>query len=69
MHAESMQAWIHDRVFLGTDHAHNERRTRIVIVLCCALMVAEIGGGILFQSMALIADGLHVNACRGRVLP
>jgi cation diffusion facilitator family transporter len=61
MHAESMDGWTHDHVFLGADHARNERRTRIVIALCCTMMVAEIGGGILFGSMALVADGLHMS--------
>src|SRR5215469_16443592 len=61
MHAESMDAWRHDHVFLGADHARNERRTRLVIALCGAMMVAEIGGGILFRSMALVADGLHMS--------
>jgi cation diffusion facilitator family transporter len=61
MHAESMDGWTHDHVFLGADHARNERRTRIVIVLCCTMMVAEIVGGILFRSMALVADGLHMS--------
>src|ERR1700758_89904 len=61
MHAESMEGWTHDHVFLGADHARNERRTRIVIGLCAAMMVAEIVGGILFRSMALVADGLHMS--------
>jgi cation diffusion facilitator family transporter len=61
MHAESMDGWTHDHMFLGADHARNERRTRIVIALCCAMMVAEIVGGILFRSMALAADGLHMS--------
>jgi len=61
MHAETMEGWTHDHVFLGADHARNERRTRIVIALCCTMMVAEIVGGILFRSMALIADGLHMS--------
>jgi len=61
MHAESMEGWTHDHVFLGADHARNERRTRIVIALCFTMMVAEIAGGILFRSMALVADGLHMS--------
>jgi cation diffusion facilitator family transporter len=61
MHAEAMEHWTHDHVFLGADHARNERRTRIVIALCCTMMVAEIVGGILFRSMALVADGLHMS--------
>jgi cation diffusion facilitator family transporter len=61
MHTESMDAWTHNHVFLGADHARNERRTRIVIALCGVMMVAEISGGILFRSMALVADGLHMS--------
>jgi cation diffusion facilitator family transporter len=61
MHADSMDGWTHNHVFLGADHARNEQRTRIVIALCCTMMVAEIGGGILFGSMALVADGLHMS--------
>jgi cation diffusion facilitator family transporter len=61
MHTESMENWTHDHVFLGADHTRNERRTRIVIALCCTMMVAEILGGVLFRSMALLADGLHMS--------
>jgi len=61
MHAESMEGWTHSHVFLGAHHARNERRTRIVIALCCAMMVAEMAGGVLFRSMALVADGLHMS--------
>ena len=61
MHAEAMEGWTHDHVFLDADHARNERRTRIVIALCGTMMVAEIVGGMLFRSMALVADGLHMS--------
>ena len=61
MHAESMESWTHNHVFLGADHARNERRTKMVVALCCAMMLAEIVGGILFRSMALVADGLHMS--------
>jgi cation diffusion facilitator family transporter len=61
MHVQSMDGWTHEHVFLGRDHARNERRTRIVIGLCAAMMAAEIIGGILFHSMALVADGLHMS--------
>jgi cation diffusion facilitator family transporter len=61
MHSETMEGWTHNHVFLGADHARNERRTRIVIGLCCTMMAAEIVGGILFRSMALVADGLHMS--------
>src|ERR1700680_276736 len=51
----------HSHVFLGAGHARNERRTWSVIALCSALMVAEIPGGIVFGSIALVADGLHMS--------
>src|SRR5208337_5642844 len=51
----------HDHVFLGAGHERNERRTWMVIVLCTLMMIAEIVGGILFGSIALVADGLHMS--------
>jgi len=61
MHAETIDAYRHEHVFLGADHSKNERKTWIVIAICGAMMIAEIGGGALFGSMALIADGLHMS--------
>ena len=52
---------LHSHVFLGEGHARNERRTWTVIALCTVMMVAEIVGGLLFGSIALIADGLHMS--------
>jgi cation diffusion facilitator family transporter len=51
----------HSHVFLGEGHERNERRTWMVIALCAAMMVAEIVGGLLFGSIALVADGLHMS--------
>ena len=51
----------HNHVFLGEGHDKNERRTWAVIVLCTVMMVAEIVGGLLFGSIALVADGLHMS--------
>ena len=51
----------HSHVFLGAGHARNERRAWAVIGLCSAMMVLEIGGGIAFGSLALVADGLHMS--------
>jgi cation diffusion facilitator family transporter len=51
----------HSHVFLGDGHERNERRTWMVIALCTVMMVAEIVGGLLFGSIALIADGLHMS--------
>ena len=52
---------IHNHVFLGEGHERNERRTWMVIALCSFMMVAEIVGGLLFGSIALVADGLHMS--------
>src|SRR3984957_4057279 len=58
----------HDHVFLGHDHERAERRTWAVIALCSVMMVAEIIGGALFGSLALIADGLHMSTHAGALL-
>lgn len=58
----------HEHVFLGEDHDQAERRTWAVIALCTAMMIAEIVGGALFGSLALIADGLHMSTHAGALL-
>jgi cation diffusion facilitator family transporter len=58
----------HSHVFLGQDHEKAERRTWAVIWLCAFMMVAEIIGGAMFGSLALIADGLHMSTHAGALL-
>ena len=58
----------HDHLFLGKDHDKAERRTWAVIVLCSIMMIAEIIGGALFGSLALVADGLHMSTHAGALL-
>jgi cation diffusion facilitator family transporter len=58
----------HGHVFLGDAHERNERRAWFVIVLCGAMMVIEIVGGLLFGSIALVADGLHMSTHAGALL-
>src|SRR5271165_2331854 len=58
----------HSHVFLGEGHEKSERRTWAVIWLCAAMMVAEIVGGWLFGSIALIADGLHMSTHAGALM-
>src|SRR6266436_4688907 len=58
----------HDHMFLGKDHDRAERRTWAVIILCSVMMIAEIIGGVLFGSLALIADGLHMSTHAGALL-
>jgi len=60
MHSHSLDQWTHDHIFLGQQHAHNERRTWFVVALTAIMMVGEIVAGTLFGSMALLADGWHM---------
>jgi cation diffusion facilitator family transporter len=61
MHDHSIRHWQHEHVFLGEKHACHERRTWFVVVLTAVMMVAEIVGGTIFGSMALIADGWYMS--------
>jgi cation diffusion facilitator family transporter len=65
MHSHTLADWRHDHVFLGAAHDRNERRTWLVVGLTAAMMVAEIVGGTLFGSMALLADGWHMSTHAG----
>jgi len=58
----------HSHVFLGEGHEKSERKTWAVIWLCGAMMIAEIVGGVLFGSIALVADGLHMSTHAGALL-
>ena len=51
----------HSHVFLGAGHSRAERQAWAVIWLCGVMMALEVVGGILFGSVALIADGLHMS--------
>jgi cation diffusion facilitator family transporter len=61
MHAHSIESWRHHHAFLGARHDRHERRTWFVVALTAAMMIAEIIGGTIFGSMALIADGWHMS--------
>src|SRR6202167_2177926 len=58
----------HSHFFLGEGHDNNERRTWLVIWLCGLMMAGEIVGGMVFGSIALIADGLHMSTHAGALL-
>ena len=58
----------HSHVFLGDEHAASERRVGAVIWLCGAMMALEVIGGLLFGSIALVADGLHMSTHAGALL-
>jgi len=58
----------HSHVFLAAAHENSERRTWAVIWLCGAMMIAETVGGLLFGSIALVADGMHMSTHAGALL-
>lgn len=55
----------HDHVFLGDAHDRNARRTLWVVLLTAGMMVVEIVAGVIFNSMALLADGFHMATHAG----
>ncbi len=65
MHAEHLDRWTHSHRFETGGEAVAERRTRIVVGLTLAMMVVEIAAGVLFNSMALLADGWHMATHAG----
>ncbi len=58
----------HSHDFLGAAHARSERNVWAVIALTSFMMVAEIVGGAMFGSIALIADGFHMSTHAGALL-
>ncbi len=52
-------AWRHNHLF-DTGNAAAERGARWVMVITLAMMLAEIVAGVVFNSMALLADGWHM---------
>jgi len=68
MHIQSISQWRHEHVFLGAAHERNERKSWMVVGLTSAMMVGEIIGGLLFGSVALVADGLHMSTHAGALL-
>ncbi|MEO6382769.1 MAG: cation transporter, partial [Nitrobacter sp.] len=61
MHSHTLDTWQHEHRFLGEKHDRHEQRTWLVVVLTAVMMVAEILGGNIFGSMALVADGWHMS--------
>lgn len=53
--------WRHTHIF-DEGNPLAERNTRWAVVLTAIMMVAEIAGGWVFNSMALLADGWHMSS-------
>lgn len=58
---DSTAALSHSHVF-DDRNPLAERRTRLVVILTSVMMIAEILGGYLLNSMALLADGWHMSS-------
>jgi cation diffusion facilitator family transporter len=65
MHGSSLEPGQHAHVYLGEKHGRHERRTWFVVALTSVMMVAEIIGGNIYGSMALVADGWHMSTHAG----
>ena len=59
---------MHEHVFIGADLRRNERRIWWGIGLTTATMLAELIGGTVYGSMALVADGWHMSTHAGALL-
>jgi cation diffusion facilitator family transporter len=62
MHTESIAQWQHTHIFGQDQIRSGERRTLIVIMITFVMMVVEIISGLVFGSMALFADGIHMGS-------
>ncbi len=60
MHDHNLTELSHSHSFGQDKKRPGENRTLIVIAITSAMMVIEITTGVLFGSMALLADGLHM---------
>lgn len=52
--------WTRDHVFLGHGHERSESRAKWAAIVTAAFMFVEIGCGLAYHSMALLADGVHM---------
>ncbi len=60
MHIYSLDKW-KCNIAPTIDNSGAEEKTWFVIILTLVMMIAEIGAGTLFGSMALLADGWHMG--------
>ncbi len=60
MHQKNIESWQHVHAFGQDQKREGEQRTGIVVTMTVTMMAVEIAGGIIFGSMALLADGLHM---------
>ncbi len=59
-HQHDHGEWTRGHVFLGAGHGQSESKARTAALVTAVFMVVEIACGLLFHSMALLADGVHM---------
>jgi cation diffusion facilitator family transporter len=59
---EQLRGWTHDHVFSQDQQRAGEKRTLLIVVVTAVMMVVEIAAGLIYGSMALLADGLHMGS-------
>ena len=62
MHKQQSNEWTHDHVFSQDQQRAGEKRTLLIVALTAVMMVVEIAAGLVYGSMALLADGLHMGS-------
>ncbi len=60
MHSRNKEAWSHDHTFGQENRRPGESKTLLVIAITSMMMIVELVAGIVYGSMALLADGLHM---------
>lgn len=60
MHTQDFRKWQHNHIFGQNQVRPGEKRTLVIVVVTAVMMVVEISAGLLYGSMALLADGLHM---------
>jgi cation diffusion facilitator family transporter len=60
VHTQQLSGWTHDHVFGQDQRRAGEKRTLLIVVITAVMMVVEIAAGLIYGSMALLADGLHM---------
>jgi len=60
MHSHDTARWRHDHIFAQDQVRAGEKRTLFVVLITALMMVVEIAAGLVYGSMALLADGLHM---------
>lgn len=60
MHTDRLDDWTHEHVFNQDQKRPGESRTLLIVLITAIMMVVEIAAGLIYGSMALLADGLHM---------